>query len=107
MEGDFFGEVLKKCHENGIRVIARFDFSKTHEKFYEEHPEWYFRGLDGKPVRYHDTVATCVNGPYQSERSLDIIREVMEQYPVDGIFFNMFGYITFDYSGNYVGICQC
>ena len=23
MKGDFFGEVLKKCHENGIRVIAR------------------------------------------------------------------------------------
>ena len=107
MEGDFFGEILNKCHENGIRVIARFDFSKTHEKFYEEHPEWYFKGLDGNPVRYHDTVATCVNGPYQRERSLDIIREVMEQYPVDGIFFNMFGYVTYDYSGNYVGICQC
>lgn len=107
MKGDFFGEMLEKCHQNGIRVIARFDFSKTHECFYEDHPDWYFKSADGSPVRYHDTVATCVNGPYQSERSLDILREVLEQYPVDGIFFNMFGYITFDYSGNYVGICQC
>ncbi len=107
MTGDFFGEMLEKCHANGIRVIARFDFSKTHESFYENHKEWYFKGLDGQPVRYHDTVATCVNGGYQRERSLDILREVLEKYPVDGIFFNMFGYITFDYSGNYVGICQC
>lgn len=107
MNGDFFGEMLEKCHKKGIRVIARFDFSKTHEQFYEAHPDWYFKSADGKPVRYHDTVATCVNGAYQSECSLDILREVLEKYPVDGIFFNMFGYITFDYSGNYVGICQC
>lgn len=107
MKGDFFGEMLEKCHEKGIRVIARFDFSKTHESFYKQHPDWYFKSADGKPVRYHDTVATCVNGTYQRERSLDILREVLEKYPVDGIFFNMFGYITFDYSGNYVGICQC
>lgn len=107
MDGDFFGEILEKCHRNGIRVIARFDFSKTHECFYPEHPDWYFRSADGSPVRYHDTVATCVNGPYQRERSLDIIREVLVKYPVDGIFFNMFGYITADYSGHYVGICRC
>ena len=107
MKGDFFGEVLKKCHENGIRVIARFDFSKTHESFFEKHPEWYSRTGKNEPVRYHDTVATCVNGAYQREKSLEIIREVITNYPVDGIFFNMFGYITSDYSGNYVGICQC
>ncbi len=107
MTGDFFGEMLRKCHGNGIRVIARFDFSKTHESFYDEHKNWYFKGSDGNPVRYHNTVATCVNGDYQRERSLDILREVLEKYPVDGIFFNMFGYITHDYSGNYVGICQC
>lgn len=107
MEGDFFNEVVTKCHENDIKVIARFDFSKTHERFYESHPEWYSRKSDGSPIRYHDTVATCVNGEYQRKWSLEIIREVLEKYPVDGIFFNMFGYITFDYSGNDVGICQC
>ncbi len=107
MKGDFFGELLTKCHDNNIRVIARFDFSKTHEKLYEAHPDWYFRKADGSPVRYHDTVATCVNGEYQTELSLEILREVLSKYPVDGIFFNMFGYINFDYSGNYVGICQC
>ena len=107
MKGDFFGDVIGKCHANGIRVIARFDFSKTHDSFYEKHPDWYSRRSDGSPIRYHDTLATCVNGAYQRRHSLEIIGEVIRKYPVDGIFFNMFGYITHDYSGNHVGICQC
>lgn len=104
---DMFGAVLEKCHNNGIKVIARFDVSKTHESFLAQHPEWFCRSLQGEVIRYHDTVATCVNGPYQQQESLNIIGEIVEKYPVDGIFFNMFGYQTVDYSGNYVGICQC
>lgn len=107
MHGDFLGEVVEKCHQHGIKVIARFDFSKTHDSYLEEHPDWYSRTKDGEVVRYHDTVATCVNGEYQRRLSLDIIKEVITNYPVDGIFFNMFGYITKDYSGNYFGICRC
>lgn len=107
MEGDFFGTLIEKCHQNGIRVIARFDFSKTHESIYERHKEWFTKSIHGEPVRYHDTVAACVNGKYQQECTLEILREVITRYPVDGVFFNMFGYQTRDYSNNYVGICQC
>lgn len=107
MKGDFLREIVDKCHSNGIHVIARFDFSKVNEKYLDTHPDWFSRTLKGDVVRYHDTVATCVNGEYQREEVLRIIREVIENYDVDGIFFNMFGYITKDYSGNYVGICQC
>lgn len=107
MEGDFFGNLLEKCHKNGIRVIARFDFSKTHASIYEKHKEWFTKSIHGEPVRYHDTVATCVNGRYQQECTLEILKEILTRYPVDGVFFNMFGYQTRDYSDNYVGICQC
>lgn len=107
MKGDFLKEIIEKCHANEIKVIARFDFSKTHESFYEGHGDWYSRKFDGEPIRYHDTIATCVNGEYQRTLSIKIIEEVISQYPVDGIFFNMFGYVTYDYSGNYIGICQC
>ena len=65
LQGDKFGELLKKCHENGIRVIARFDVSKAHVNFLEIHPEWFSRSLTGKPILYNDTAATCINGPYQ------------------------------------------
>ena len=107
LQGDKFGELLKKCHENGIRVIARFDVSKAHVNFLETHPEWFSRSLTGKPILYNDTAATCINGPYQQELTMEIIGEIVRKYPVDGIFFNMFGYQVRDYDGNYVGICQC
>lgn len=107
LQGDKLGEIIRACHAAGIRVIVRFDFSKTHEHLFEKHPDWYYRGLDGNIVRYNDTVQTCINGPYQQRRSLEMIDEVLERYPVDGIFFNMFGYTTRDYSGVYHGICQC
>ena len=107
LRDDFFGKLLARCHENQIRVIARFDFSKAHSQFLNTHPEWFSRTALGDPVLFHDTAATCVNGPYQQELSLEILKEVISQYPVDGVFFNMFGYQTYDYSGRYVGICQC
>lgn len=107
LQDDVLERLLAVCHENQIRVIARFDFSKTHLDFLERHPEWYSRSLDKEPVLFHDTAATCVNGPYQQECSLEILEEVIRKYPVDGVFFNMFGYQTYDYSGRYVGICQC
>lgn len=107
LKDDMFGKLLEKCHENGIRVIARFDVSKTHDSFLQEHPDWFSRSLKGEVIRYHDTLATCVNGPYQQKETLNIIEDIIKHYPVDGIFFNMFGYQTFDYGGNYVGICQC
>ncbi len=107
LEGDKFGELVKKCHAENIRVIARFDVSKVHESFETSHPEWLQRTEKGEAVHYNDTVLTCVNGPYQQEKTMEIIGEILNKYPVDGIFFNMFGYQTHDYSGNYVGICQC
>lgn len=107
MTGDPFGTWVQKCHENGIRVIARFDFSKTHESLFAQHPSWYVKSIKGEEIRYHDTVATCVNGPYQQNHSIEILEEVLDKYPIDGVFFNMFGYQTRDYSGNYTGICQC
>ncbi len=106
-ERDTLGELVRQCHAEGIRIIARFDFSKTHESLYELHPEWYYRSPAGQPIHYNDTVHTCLNGEYQQQRSLEIIREVISRYPVDGIFFNMFGYKTSDYSNNYYGICHC
>ena len=107
LKGDFYGELVEKCHAKGIRVIARFDFSKTHEHLLSEHPDWYARSLKGEIIRYHDTVATCVNGEYQQHESIRILQEALKKYELDGVFFNMFGYQTRDYSGNYVGICQC
>ena len=57
LQGDKFGELLAKCHENNIRVIARFDVSKVHVDFEKTHPEWLVNTAEGKHVYYNDTVS--------------------------------------------------
>jgi hypothetical protein len=105
--GDLTGGIVKLCHDNGIRFMARFDFSKIHESIYAKHPEWACRSLQGEAINYNGMVHACVNSEYQRNCSLSILDEVTEKYPIDGVFFNMFGYTTRDYSNNYHGICQC
>ncbi|MDR1901334.1 MAG: hypothetical protein LBQ88_03490 [Treponema sp.] len=105
--GDLTGDMVKLCNDNGIRYIARFDFSKIHESVYAEHPEWAYRSIGGNSVNYNGMVHACINSEYQRKYSLAILDEVTSRYPIDGVFFNMFGYTTRDYSNNYHGICQC
>jgi len=107
MEGDFLGTVLSRLHGEGIRVIGRFDFSKINEEFAAKHPEWLYISEKGRNVNYNGQVHTCVSGGYQQEYMFKILGEALDRYPLDGVFFNMIGYTTSDYSGNYHGLCQC
>ena len=52
-------------------------------------------------------VQVCVNGNYQQDYALRIMEELLTTHEFDGIFFNMGGYKTSDYSGKYYGICHC
>lgn len=107
LKTDLIGNVLTRCHQEGIRFMARFDFSKAHESIYAQKPEWFYQSPNGQQINYNNMVHTCVNGGYQREYSLKILEEVLHRYDVDGIFFNMFGYQTRDYSHSYYGLCHC
>jgi hypothetical protein len=107
MKGDLVGELVEKLHGKGIKVIGRFDFSKINEALAAKKPEWLYVGTHGNHVNYNGQVHTCVNGEYQQEYSLEILKEAITAYPLDGIFFNMIGYTTSNYSGVNHGICQC
>lgn len=104
---DMFGEVLRECHSRKIRVVGRFDFSKTRKEVFDAHPEWFFRKSDGQPVIYNGLYSTCINGGYYRDQALKILAEALENYDVDGLFFNMFGNQSRDYSGHEVGLCHC
>jgi hypothetical protein len=104
---DLFGEMLEEAHARGIRVIGRFDFSKTQKPVYDARPEWFFKRLGGEPAVYNGLYSACINGGYYREYALKILTEALEMYPVDGLFFNMFGNPSTDYSGNLMGACQC
>ena len=107
MEGDMVGEVLEKLHAEGIRMMARFDFSKLNEKYAMQHPEWLYVSEKGETVNYNGQVHTCIMGGYQQEYALRILEEAVTKYPVDGVFFNMIGFPQTDYSRVFHGICQC
>jgi hypothetical protein len=107
LTGDSLAQIIAACHAAGIRVVARTDFSKVRRPIYEMHPEWAYRTAGGAVADYHGDVATCLNGDYQQEYALRIIEECLTKLDFDGIFFNMGGYQTRDYSGNYYGICHC
>ncbi len=104
---DLFGEVLREAHRKGIRVIGRFDLSKTQKPVFDAHPEWFFKRTDGQPAIYNGLYSTCINGGYYRDHALKILTEALERYEVDGLFFNMFGNPATDYSGNPLGPCQC
>lgn len=104
---DVFGEVLKEAHGRNIRVVGRFDFSKTRKEVFDAHPEWFFRKASGEPVIYNGLYSTCINGGYYRQHVPKILTEALERYDVDGLFFNMFGNQSRDYSGAFVGHCHC
>jgi hypothetical protein len=107
LQDDLVGKVLERVHREGIRFLARFDFSKINQIFAEQHPEWLYNSVKGEQVNYNGQVHTCINGDYQQIYALKILDEALERYPVNGVFFNMIGYVTSDYDHVYHGICQC
>ena len=107
LTGDSLQEIIAECHKEGIKVMARTDFSKVRRPIYEAHPDWAFVDMNGSIVDYNGDIHVCINSDYQQKYALEIIRETLEELDVDGIFFNMGGYITHDYSSVNHGICQC
>ncbi|MCD8340766.1 MAG: beta-galactosidase [Clostridiales bacterium] len=107
LTGDSLGAMIEECHRNGIRVIARTDFSKVRYPIYEQHPDWAYRDRDGNILNYNGDVQCCPNGAYQQEKMLEILKEVLTRFPFDGVFCNMSGFLVVDYSGVYHGPCHC
>lgn len=104
---DLLGEVIREAHARKIRVVGRFDLSKAQKPAFDAHPEWFFRKASGEPVIYNGLYSTCINGGWYRAHALKILTEALERYELDGLFFNMFGNQSRDYSGNFVGHCHC
>ncbi|MBA4056552.1 MAG: hypothetical protein C0490_17690, partial [Marivirga sp.] len=107
MKDTMLEEVITKCHEAGIRVMVRFDFSRAHKSIFEKHPDWFYISPQGERIINDDMYVISINGPYEQEQLFNIVGEVIDRYPVDGIFINMPGYQTRNsYVGKYHGIDQ-
>ena len=107
LQPNMLAEVIRRCHQLNIRVVTRFDFSRIHRSIFEKHPEWCYISPSGERIINDDMYLTSVNAPYVQEKSIEIVKEVIERFPIDGIFINMPGYRTGNaYEGTYHGIDQ-
>lgn len=107
LTGDSLKTIIDACHAVGIQVVARTDFSKIRRPIFEQHPDWAYRTPDGQIVDYNGDVHACVCGGFQQEAAFDILREICAELPIDGLFINMSGFQTRDYSYHEYGICHC
>ena len=107
LQGDSLQQIIDACHAAQMRVFARTDFSKVRRPIYEAHPDWAYVDAAGRIVDYNGDVHVCLNGGYQQQAMFRILEEMLTKLDFDGVFFNMSGYQTRDYSGNYYGICHC
>ena len=107
MKPGVLGDIIKKCHKNQIRVIVRFDFSRVHESIYKAHPDWCYISQKGERIINTDMYVVSINAPYVQKKAFKIIEEVIDTFPIDGIFLNMPGYqVRNPYEDKYHGIDQ-
>lgn len=107
IKNEMLRDVIEKCHRQNIRVIVRFDFSRIHESIFKANPDWCYVSKKGEHMINRDMYVTSINAPYVQEKAFNIIAEVMNKYPIDGIFLNMPGYqVNNAYEGKYYGIDQ-
>lgn len=105
--GDLVRDAIAEAHKRGVLLLARMDFSKVHARIAQAHPEWCFVSKDGELQVFEGLVSVCPSGEYYQERTLDILDEILDRYPVDGFFFNWFGFNEVDYGSKVHGICHC
>jgi hypothetical protein len=104
---DMFGDVLRDAHATRHPRGGPVRFQQDAETVFDAHPEWFFRQANGDPVIYNGLYSTCINGGYYRAQAMKILAEALDNYDVDGLFFNMFGNQSRDYSGHEVGLCHC
>lgn len=107
LTGDSLLRIVEECHAQGIRVIARTDFSRIRRDVYEKHPAWAARLTDGSVIDWNGYINVCPNSEYQERYIFDILREVFTTHPFDGLYCNMSSALLMDYGGKFYGVCQC
>ena len=94
---DLLKEIINECHKRGLKIVARFDFSKTDDYVFQEKPQWFVRDKNKIPKIYGKDrmgewtllLSTCINAGYRNEEfAIPVINEVLDNYDIDGIFFN-------------------
>jgi len=89
---DLLGPMVAACHRRDIRVAAYFNAGLDHEHALR-HREWCKVNQDGQVYETqtmgHFFRKMCLNTGYR-QHLLSMVAEVLERYPVDGLFLDCF-----------------
>lgn len=95
--GDLLQEMIREFHKQDLRFVARYDFSKADDYVYYNRPEWFVRRGDGEPEiigekrpgNWSLLMSTCINTGYRNGGlAVPVLKETLEGYDIDGVFFN-------------------
>lgn len=99
-------ETIDGLHAAGIRAIGRIDPSLGNEEELQRHPDRFARTADGEPIRLHDFYLTCPSGDHFGKFMLDIVREILERHPLDGLWANAAQFSPWGTSRCYCDNCK-
>jgi hypothetical protein len=93
LERDLLGEQLEACHEAGIAVYAYYGVTWDNAMA-EEHPEWLVFRRDRTTYlpRFDETAGwtgLCLSNPDYVEVMLADTREILSQYDLEGMWYDM------------------
>jgi len=84
-DGDGTRRVVELCHQHGLRYMAYYWAQREPASLAQEHPAWRAVNVKGKPTAYF-----CFNQEGYRTLVRNRIVELVKDWHVDGIFFDMF-----------------
>lgn len=101
LDRDLLREALDACKKRNIRVLAYFSLA-IDTYIGNKHPEWLQIDSQGNVKGLYDDNAVswvCLNSAYTDQYFIPMLQEVLENYEVDGYFFDELFY--------YEDACHC
>ena len=92
MQRDLFGDLVQACHAKGIAISGYINVGLSHEEAYR-HRDWTVLRSDGRMYSEEFNNSFCRQMCYNTgyaEHLVGMVKEVVEWYKVDGLFFDCF-----------------
>ena len=99
---DLVGETVQALADVGIKSIGRIDSSLFSKAVAAEHPDWCAVDVSGKPIGVHGHYVACPNGGYYQEFAVELVGEILQRYPLSGLWAN-----AAQFSPWHTSVCYC
>jgi hypothetical protein len=74
---DVLRDIVKACHDEGFKVIARVDFRGVKKEIYDQYPDWFARDASGNPFILNYTriplYIPCYDSYYRNEHAWSLL----------------------------------